>query len=244
MIDAQAAHGLRLDQPNSAKAGGGFRALISASNTAPKAVLCRQVATPNYELRSFLRACRRRGLYPVIQTYHNDRVTHRNPFKRSLVTPMFIEGINRLAEPIWRGRQIINVETVEKHRLRDVMVDEWSLPDLHLALLRQALPDEHYEVVDGSEWFAHFANGARDYYLEIFLALTGGTVLFETFVTSGEEGLFYNRVVRPAFDEATHILGHEPAIKPLCAGKHAASPLWYAYPESYRTHFAALGVVL
>lgn len=137
-----------------------------------------------------------------------------------------------------------NVETVEKFRLRDVKLGEWSLPDLHLALLRKALPGEQYAVVEGSEWFSRFAGGARDYYLEIFLALTGGTVLFETFLTDAEEGKFYNRVVRPAFEEATRILGHEPAVMPLCRGRHAASPLWYAYPDSYRDHFAALGVAL
>ena len=86
---------------------------------------------------------------------------------------------------------------------------------------------------------------ARYYYLEIFLALTGAhRPVRRHSLTSAEESIFYDRVVCPAFDEATRILAHEPAILPLCAGKHAASPLWYAYPDSYREHFAALGVAL
>ena len=112
-----------------------FRQLIGAEDGCPSAVLFRQVATPNYELRSFLRASRRLGLRPVILTYHQDRMSHRNLFKRSLVAPMFIEGTNRLSQPIWRRRPVINVETVEKVRLAEIVMGDTQLTALPSASL-------------------------------------------------------------------------------------------------------------
>ena len=223
---------------------GSFRELIGATTENPCAILFRQVATPNYELRSFLRTSRRLGLKPVVLTYHQDRMTLRNNFKRSLVAPIFVEGINRFTQPIWRRRQIINVETIEKFRLSDLHIDDVRLPDFHRALIRRAIPDEKVTIVEGSDWLSSYSCGPRDYYLDILLGLTGGTVLFETFLTDKEEARFFHSVVRPAFTEATRILKREPSLMPLCTGRRAASPLWYAYPDSYRAHFEALGVKL
>lgn len=158
------------------------------------------------------------------------------------MAPVFLEGFNKHAQPIWHRRKLINLETIEKHRLSEVTLGSWSLPGFHEALLRLALSDGEFSVVDGSAWFSQFPNGPREYYLHIFLGLTAGTVLCEQFDSNKEEENFFARVVRPAFDEAARILGREPAIVPLCQGRHAASPLWYAYPDNYRAHFRALGI--
>jgi hypothetical protein len=136
------------------------------------------------------------------------------------------------------------VETVEKLRLSEVRAGQWCLPDLHRALLRRALPDETITIAEGSAWLSARPRGPRDYYVDIFLALTGEVVLFESFETDKEEEKFFASVVRPALLEAMRILGREPAITPLCKGRHRASRLWYAYPDSYREHFEALGVQL
>ena len=126
--------------------------------------------------------------------------------------------------------------------MSEVKLGDWPLPLLHQSLLHLVLPDQQIDVVDGSDWFARFPGGPREYYLNIFIGLTGGTVLFEQFDTNKEEAEFFARIVRPAFEEAASILGHDPPILPLCRGKHAASPLWYSYPDSYRAHFYAMGV--
>lgn len=124
------------------------------------------------------------------------------------------------------------------------MVSGRALPDLHQDLLQLAIPDEAFQTVDGSSIFGSYPAGARDYYVELFVALTGDLILFEDFITDATEAEFFARVVLPAFDAACKILGHRPMIRKLCDNRRMPSPLWYAYPASYRAHFAALGCKL
>ncbi|CAN1573236.1 hypothetical protein MCELHM10_03434 [Paracoccaceae bacterium] len=215
--------------------------MLGGGDGRPRAILFRQIATPNYELRRFLRLCSRSGYTPVILQYHTDRMSCQNAFKRSLVAPMFLDGINRNGQPIFRRHHLINVETVEKLRLSEVTVSGRTLPDLHADLLQLAIPKETFRTVDGSSLFGSYSAGARDYYVDLFVALTGGLILFEDFLTDAKEADFFARVVLPAFDAACKILGHRPMISKLCDNRRMPSPLWYAYPASYRAHFAALG---
>lgn len=215
--------------------------MIGDGNGRPRAILFRQIATPNYELRRFLRLCARSDYAPVILQYHADRMSCHNTFKRSLVAPMFLEGVSRTGQPFFRRQVLTNVEKVDRLQLAKVSVSGRPLPSIHTDLLRLALPDERMELVEGSHWFGQYPAGAQDYYVDLFAALTGNLILFEDFVTSGEDGPFFERVVRPAFDAACSILGIRPLVRRLYDNRRMASPLWYAYPASYRAHFAALG---
>lgn len=223
---------------------GDFQRLIGAGDGRPKGILFRQIATPNYELRSFLRQCRRLGFDPVILEWHEDRMSCHNSFKRALVAPVFVEGVNRRGQPLWRRRPMTQLETVEKLRLNEVCVGDWDLPSLHRTLLRRALPDEQFTVVEGSDWFARYPGGAREWYRDLFLALTAGVVLFEVFVTDPKEADFFSQVVRPAYRMASEALGGSPSIISLCSNRRAESIFWNAYPASYLSLFRALGVTL
>lgn len=218
--------------------------MFGGSTGRPRAILFRQIATPNYELRRFLRLCARSGHDPVILQYHSDRMSCHNPFKRSLVAPMFLEGISRNGQPFFRRQHLVNVETVEQLRLCDVTVAGRALPELHAALLRLALPDHSFQTVDGSRILGGYPRGAKDYYVDLFAALTGDLMLYEDFVTDTTEAAFFQQIVRPAFEAACTILGQRPMVRRLCDNRRMASPLWYAYPARYRAHFAALGCPL
>lgn len=224
--------------------GGGFRRLIGQGDGRTTAILFRQVATPNYELRSFLKTCRRMNFEPVILTYHHDRMSCHNVFERALVAPAFVEKINRLGEPVWRRRSIENIEAVDKIPLCDIEVAGKTLPNLHALLLSAVLPGAAFRIVEGSSWFGNYPRGARDYYVDLFLGLSGPTVLFEDFVSDAEDAQFFKDIVQPAFRSALDILGHPPHVMRLNPGKRVVSPLWYAYPDHYRAHLAALGVSL
>jgi hypothetical protein len=233
-----------LESHQTAKAVTSFRDLIGACEGRPQAILWRQVATPNYELRSFLRASRRHGLEPIVLTFSSDRMSNRNAFKRTLVAPMFVEGINRSGQPIWRRRRVLNVDELTALRISEIKFGKIKLPGFHMELLEMALPNEEVKVLDISEWIEEFHISPEQYYLSIFLSLTDGTTLFENFVTDSEEGRFAEKVINPAFSKAREIIGCDPMIVPLCCGRRASSALWYAYPDSYRAHFEALGVRL
>jgi hypothetical protein len=218
--------------------------MIGGGDGRPRAILFRQIATPNYELRRFLRRCARSGYAAVILQYYADRMSCHNTFKRNLVTPAFLEGFSRNGQPIFRRHTLANVEAVDQLKLADVLISGRTLPSIHADLLSLALPAERMELVEGSHWFGMYPSGARDYYVDLFSALSGDLLLFEDFLTNKEESVFFDRVVRPAFDTACSILGKRPLIRPLCENRRVSSPLWYAYPASYRAHFAALGCEL
>jgi hypothetical protein len=164
-----------------------------------------------------------------------------NPFKRSLVTPVFLEGFGKNGQPFFRRQILENVEKVDRQRLVDVSVSGRSLLDIHADLLRMAIPDEDMQLVDGSSWFGRYPSGAKDYYVDLFAALTGDLMLFEDFISDAAESRFFDEAVRPAFDAACAILGQRPVVRKLCDNRRMASPLWYAYPAGYRAHFASLG---
>jgi hypothetical protein len=157
---------------------------------------------------------------------------------------MFVEGIGKRGQPFFRRQVLVNVEKVENQRLMDVEIAGQLLPEIHGALLRLALPFEQMKLVDGSGWFGQYPNGAKDYYVDLFSSLTGDLMLVEDFVTDFAEAHFYANVVSPAFEAACSIIGKRPLVRRLCDNRRVISPLWNAYPASYRAHFNALGCEL
>lgn len=139
---------------------------------------------------------------------------------------------------------MINPETVDKYNIHDVSVNGLDLSLIHESILQLTVNGELPKLIDGSEWFTSFNKGPKDYYISIFLSLTGKVFLFEDFLTHKNERPFYESVVKPAFAKAAEILGHAPNVVPLCLGHRSSSPLWYAYPDHYRKHFESLGVQL
>jgi hypothetical protein len=85
------------------------------------------------------------------------------------------------------------------------------------------------------------AKMGRFFRRSLFSALTGDLILVEDFVTDFAEARFYADVVRPAFEAACSVIGQRPLVRRLCDNRRVVSPLWYAYPASYRAHFNALG---
>lgn len=220
---------------------GSFSDLIGPSEGRPRAILFRQVATPNYELRRFLRVCRRQRFEPVILRYHADKMSCHNQFKRSLVHPMFVKGIGKGGKPYFVKRHLLRIDTVDNFPMREITLAGKSLPDFHDCLLKDALTGFDVRTIEGSDWFGKYSRGARDYYVEIFSQLNGGMVLFEDYSSDKLEAEFFEGVVRPAYNAACAITGERPAIIPLCPNRRMVSPLWYAYPESYWPMFQKMG---
>jgi hypothetical protein len=122
-----------------------------------------------------------------------------------------------------------------------VAVQGRILPNFHHELLQRAIKDEPFESIEASSVLSLYPNGARDYYVDLFSALTGPLALFEDFVEDLGEARFHDEIVRPAFDIACQRIGQRPQVVKLCDNRRTASLLWYAYPASYRAHFNALG---
>lgn len=215
--------------------------MLGPSGALPRAILFRQVATPNYELRRFLRLCSRSGFTPVVLQFHADRMSCHNSYKRNLIAPIFVDGIGRNGLPFFKRSKLKSLEKVDNLRLSDIEIAGRELPKFHADLLLAALPNQPFLSIEASAWFGTYRGGAREYYVDLFQALIGDVLLLEDFVADGEEKRFFDDIVCPAFETASAILGRRPSIMQLCSNRRMASPLWYAYPASYRTHFQSLG---
>ena len=220
---------------------GGLAKMIGVADSRAKAILIRQIASPNYELRHFLRLCRRFRLEPVVMTIQSDRLSCKNEFKRSLVAPMFIEGINRKGSAIFRRHKITDIPKAEGKSFGSIRIHDLPLPVFHGRLIDAALPSESFRLIDGSVWFGSFPGGAKDFYVDLFLELSQVAIFVEDFVADEHEAEFFRRVVHPAFRTAEKLLGVRPVVSQLTPNRRVLSPLWYAYPASYRAHFNALG---
>jgi hypothetical protein len=91
-----------------------------------------------------------------------------NPYKRSLVAPMFVEGIGKRGQPFFRRQVLVNVEKVDNQRLMDVSVAGLPLTAFHGEILKLALPSDKIELVNGCDWFGRYPNGAIDYYVDLW----------------------------------------------------------------------------
>lgn len=224
-------------------AGGHELARLDPAQAArPVAILFRQVATPNYETRQFLRRCQRLGLTPLLLEYTQDRFCSRNPCKHALLHPHFVEMINRRGAPVHRRHKLAEPELWEGKPLSLVQAGQARLADLHANALSRVAGASPCRW-DASAWFTTYPAGAEGYYVDLFSSLTGGVLLMEDFVTDDpDEARFFARVVLPAFHQATQILGHRPNVTRLCDNRRVASPLWYAYPHWMRRAFEPEGI--
>ena len=153
------------------------------------------MATPNYELRSFLNLCGRLDFDPVILTYHRDRMICHNVYRRSLLILCFVEKLNKSGQPIWCRRKIGSIDQSDNKRLIDIEVAGQSLPLFHQRILVLSSPGRKIATIDGSLWFGGYPNGAREYYVDIFQGLTGNSVLVEDFTLAPKKHAFFRRLL-------------------------------------------------
>lgn len=189
----------------------------------PHAVLFRQIATPNYELRLFWRLVTATGFTPLILEYHHDKFVTRNSDKMALARLQFYDGLGRNGGARVRSAVVADVSEIDGLRLHDART-RWgeSLIDLHHELLGQDPALAAIERYEASDWFGRHGGSADTYYADFFSLFSGCSILFDCFWLSGEDGRFLKQTVVPAFCEATN-----RGARPL---------LCRTYPEAYDDH--------
>lgn len=199
----------------------------------PVAVLARQVATPNYEMLRFVRLARRNGFQPLVIEHRTDRFTVHNPTKRALATLPILLGRGRDGQTILRRQKILDPSQAEGRRLEEIATRSGEgLIAYHHRKLLQIMGSEAPRVIDMTEIVSACGAGASAYYLEFFKMLTGGLVLLEDFVADDQTAAFFERTVRPAYQQAMADTGHRPQIARLVPGRRTSSPFWIAYPPA------------
>ena len=202
--------------------------------TNPRAILNRDIATPDNEFREFIRKAYRIGLSPLVSEYSDDKFVGINPDKLSLAKMAISTGRDKNGGALFRYITVIDYPKHDGKKFSEI-ITLWGeqFVSFHHRLLRLHFPD--VEVFDNSEWLKSKGDGARDFYpYELGLCICHG-VLFEDFLISGAEKRFCEDVVMPTFDKLVAMFGIKPLIVPLLSkqlvGRDAGDSYWSCYPN-------------
>jgi hypothetical protein len=196
----------------------------------PRAVLARQVATPNFEFCRFVEAAQRTGLKPVCPEYRADKFSSRNPDKVALAKMTFHHGKGRkngdrnITHRVinfydWDGKPLNRIETL------------WGEPLLafHHRLLFSRFPG--VEIADNTDWLQRMGGKPSLFWPRLFALFLCHGLLFDNFHPEGHETTFTRDIIRPALADVEARFGCSPLIVPLVPLETEREPFWSWYPN-------------
>ncbi len=211
------------------KVNGYVREVPEPLRKTPWSILDRTIITPNKELLYFLRVTKSTRVSNLCFEYLKDKLCSINSDKLSLVKMPFLRGHNKRGTPIIEYRKILDCTCADGQPCCEIETF-WrdGLINFHRKLLSRTLSE--IELFDMSAWFRSHGAKAQEYY-KYFLALfICHGILFENFITTGEEGRFTETVVMPAYREVVSIFGVKPLIVQLLPPETADDDYWLSYP--------------
>ncbi|HVU06202.1 MAG TPA: hypothetical protein VHE10_00160 [Candidatus Paceibacterota bacterium] len=204
---------------------------------APKAVLFRQLATPNYEFRRFISIADAIGDFePLLWEYHQDKFTSNNECKKSWGKMSFYLGKGKKG-----GSKIARFNVIDFNSYNGKKIDEvktlWgqSLIDFHHELIEKTYSGFLFlkpTLFDASEWFSRSGGNAKDYYRNFLTLFLKNAILFENFMLDEKEIGFTKEVFLPAFIEILRSSGRKPLIVALEPTDIEGEEFWMCHPST------------
>lgn len=198
----------------------------------PKAVLARNIASPNMELIHFFDLAESAALPPLVLEYTEDRFTPKNQEKYFLGKLFFYGGRGRKGGQKLSACRVIDFNGAHGKKLSQIQTRKGeSLPLFHHRILSHILPGAEKSVVDMSSWVLANGKTASTFYARYLSFFICHGILFENFILQYEEEAFTREVVLPAILQLESLLGVKPLIVPLCPFANESDPYWKYYPE-------------
>ncbi|HXV20884.1 MAG TPA: hypothetical protein VD811_07860 [Desulfuromonadales bacterium] len=196
----------------------------------PRAVLARQVATPNFEFCRFVEAAQRTGLKPVCPEYRGDKFSSRNPDKVALAKMTFHHGKGRKNGDRNTTHRVINFYDWDGKPLNriETLWGEQFL-DFHHRLLARQFPG--VEIADNTDWLKRMGGKPSLFWPRLFALFLCHGLMFDNFHPEGHETVFTREVIQPALAEVTARFGRPPLIVPLVPVETERDLFWSWYPE-------------
>ncbi len=196
----------------------------------PRAILSRQMATPDDEFDAFYKKSKELGIEPIVFEYHDDLFTTNNHGKLCLAKMFFYKGLDN--DKKTKESEIRSIElggnTNENKRLRDIQT-LWgeNFVDFHHRIL-----DKHYDIetIDASDWYKAMGGKAYLYYVPYIALLAVRNVLFEN-LEPGRDDSFFNEIFFPAVEFVEKEFGLKPLIMPIAPPEDMENIYWWSYPE-------------
>ncbi len=196
-----------------------------------KAVLDRQLFTPNYEFKRFLEITSALDLEPLFLEYHDDKFTSNNPLKHALGKMKFRKTLKKdIIEKI-ESRNVIDFNTNDGAKIKDVKtIWHQSLVDFHHELLESVFPNLTKHIFDTSEWPHSGLGNAKEYYTRNMALFVRNGILFENFSLQGSELNFVKKFCLPAFFDVWKSIGSKPLVVALLPIEKQENVYWQSYP--------------
>jgi hypothetical protein len=195
----------------------------------PRAVLFRNIASPDLEFQHFLKTAASIDLKPYILEYTADKFSTRNSDKLGLCKLAIFEKRNRNGECIVHYNKLVDVKAEDNKKFCEVMMqDGKNLVQYHHDLLGKII-GKHIEVEDMSEWIVRNGGSAVEYYKKFIAFFACHGILFENFVTDDSEAAFEMKAILPAIKEIRERFSLKPLIVPLAPDPE--NVYWWCYSE-------------
>lgn len=195
---------------------------------APRAVLSRYIATPNFEFFHFAEVANKTELLPLVTEYIRDKFVLSNIDKLCLGEMPLYKRRDKNGHIIFEYKKIIDCTAFQGKPIGEIMT-LWGEPlvDFHHRLLPTSLESIHLDV---SAWCESNGGHAESYYQNFLALFICHGILFENFITNEEEDRFSKSVVFPAFKQVVDHFGIKPLIVPLVPHETASDIYWRCYP--------------
>lgn len=201
----------------------------------PKAVLFRNVATPNFEAKLFLDLASCVDLKPAYIEFTKDKFCTRNQDKLTLGKMVFFCGKDKKGGNIINHENIIDIKNDDNKHF-DEIETHWgeNFIDFHHRMFAAFINSE-IETFDISQFKAN-GESAFDVYVKVLSFFVCHGVLFENYIEKDNhyEKRFTNEVVLPAIAKVESIFGLKPLIIPLLPIREEANQEWMWYPSDLR----------
>jgi hypothetical protein len=198
----------------------------------PKAVLFRNIISPDGEFERFYHTAIKNELDPIGLEYTGDKFVTFNEDKFALVNLDFYIGRSTDGSARARARKIVDIPSADGKKLKDI-VTFWGEPlsQFHHRYLEKSYPGFAQKLEDVSSWLNYSKGGAKVYYNDLMALFICHGVLFEGFLSSGIESAFTENVFKPAFRRITEHFGVQPLIVELGGDDCSVDPSWWYYKK-------------
>jgi len=195
----------------------------------PRAILFRNIITPDHELLHFLDLADEIGLKPSGLEFTEDKFCTRNADKLCLGKLAFFEKRDKTGDVVMHHTKVIDLMKNDNKRFSDIeTLEREKLIDFHHRLLAQSAAKK-IEICDMSKWLAENGGHASEYYKRVLAFFVCHGVLFESFVTDDSEEVFERDVTLPAIQEIEELFGIKPLIVQLIP--NTEDRYWWCYPQ-------------
>lgn len=195
-----------------------------------RAVIFRQIATPNYEIRRFLHAMGALDeLVPLFGEFRDDKFTTNNDQKHSWGKILFHKTHNAP----FHHATILDLRSSDGKKISEAKTF-WgqSLVEFHHELFQATyMPTNPDYFFDISPWLQRHGGTANFYYKKVMLWFIQNAILFENFMPGEtKEAKFTKEVFLPAFIEVYKRTGFKPLIVNLLPTSIENEKFWFSHP--------------